>query len=544
MQNPPGELRAFVLVRHNAHSWIVDLLLDYELVLGSGKEANIQIADAAVRDRHAAILWNGRQITLRLLDGSGPVTVNGDPVDQSAVVRPGDEIKVGGAELVVSVAVSPITQGRRSLTHIEFYERMSDELSRALLRSRPTCLVMLKAKTGDGSSIANAALGSFRGGDIVGTYAHDEIEFLLPDTPPSIAKAVVERLLETAGAEGAVVGLAVSPDDGDTPERLMRAARDALALSAREGGGISRPRPNIPEQAEPSIHSKSTRLAVEDVTDAAKKNEPVLLIGEPSAGKRVYARLLHDRSSRAGGPFVLISCASLVDPSAVSSAFGDESGNRDQCAALKARGGTLVLDEIGELPMQGQKRLLGLLESGALGSSTGLVSTTHRDLAALSGAGAFLEGLFNRLARVRVGIPALRMRAESIVPLAQNFAAQYTSEAKVKLSHGALEKMRAYAWPGNVLELRNAMERAVKLAGGGEILAEHLPGGAVDPAGRGQLRQHVGSVERDAIIKTLADNNYNQTHTARQLGISRRALIYKMEKYGLKSPPSSSRKGE
>ncbi len=543
MQNPPGELRAFVLVRHNAYSWIVDLLLDYELVLGSGEEANIQIKDEAVRDRHAAILWNGKQINLRLLDGSGQVAVNGEPVDQSALVRPGDEIKVGSAELVVSVAVSPITQGRRSLTHVEFCERMADELSRALLRLRPTCLVMLKAKTGDGSSIANAALGSFRGGDIVGTYAHDEIEFLLPDTPPSIAKAVVQRLLETAGAEGANVGLAVSPDDGDTPERLMRAARDALAFSTRDGGGISRPRPNVPEPAEPSIHSKSTRLAVEDVTEAAKKDAPVLLIGEPSAGKRVYARLLHDRSSRAGGPFVLISCASLVDPWAIDSAFGDDKGNRDQCKAMQAVGGTLVLEEIGELPLQGQKRLLGLLQSGVLGS-TGLVSTTHRDLAALSGAGAFLEELYNKIARVRVGIPALRMRAESIVPLAQNFAAQYTSEAKVKLSHGALEKMRTYAWPGNVLELRNAIERAVKLAGGGEILAEHLPGGAVDPTGRGQLRQHVGSVERDAIIKTLADNNYNQTHTARQLGISRRALIYKMEKYGLKSPPSSSRKEE
>ena len=543
MQNSPGELRAFVLVRHNAYSWIVDLLLDYELVIGCGEEANIQIKDDALRDRHAAILWNGRQITLRLLDGSGQVTVNNEAVDQTAVVRPGDEIKVGDATMVVSIALSPITQGRRSLTHTEFCERMVDELSRALLRARPTCLVMLKAKSGDGSSIANAALGSFRGGDIVGTYAHDEIEFLLPDTPPSIAKAVVQRLLETAGAEGANVGLAVSPDDGDTPERLMRAARDALALSTRDGGGISRPRHSIPEPTEPSIHSQSTRLAVEDVTEAARTGEPALLLGEPSAGKRVYARLLHDRSPRAGRPFILISCASLVDPLAVDSAFGDSNGNREDCKAMRALGGTLVLDEVGELPIQGQKRLLDLLQSGALGS-TGLVSTTHRDLAALSGASAFLEELYRHLAHVRVGIPALRMRAESIVPLAQNFAAQYTSESKVKLSHGAVEKMRTYAWPGNVLELRNAMERAVKLAGGGEILAEHLPGGAIDPTGRGQLRQHVGSVERDAIIKTLADNNYNQTHTARQLGISRRALIYKMEKYGLKPPPSSSRKDE
>ena len=93
------------------------------------------------------------------------------------------------------------------------------------------------------------------------------------------------------------------------------------------------------------------------------------------------------------------------------------------------------------------------------------------------------------------------------------------------------------------LELRNAMERAVALADGGEILAEHLPGDMAD-AGEGKLRDHVGSVERDAIIKALADNNYNQTHAARILGISRRALIYKMEKYGLKPPPAGKKAGE
>src|SRR6185503_19259656 len=103
--------------------------------------------------------------------------------------------------------------------------------------------------------------------------------------------------------------------------------------------------------------------------------------------------------------------------------------------------------------------------------------------------------------------------------------------------------MRTYSWPGNVLELRNAMERAVTLADGGEILAEHLPGDLSD-VDSGRLRDHVGNVERDAIIKALADNNYNQTHAARILGISRRALIYKMEKYGLKPPPAGRREDE
>ena len=155
----------------------------------------------------------------------------------------------------------------------------------------------------------------------------------------------------------------------------------------------------------------------------------------------------------------------------------------------------------------------------------------------------FSRDLFNKLSARRITVPSLRMRAESIVPLAQSFARQFKQDKPVKLSPGAIERMRNYAWPGNVLELRNAMERAVALADGGEILAEHLPG-SMETDGEGRLRDHVGFVERDAIIKALADNNYNQTHAARVLGISRRALIYKMEKYGLKPPPAGKRDDE
>jgi DNA-binding NtrC family response regulator len=397
---------------------------------------------------------------------------------------------------------------------------------------------MVKTRAGDGAAVASAALSSFRGADIVATYAHDEIEFLLPDTPSTIAHAVVDRLLETAEAGGAAVGMAIAPEDGDDAERLIRAARDALAKSMRESTAISRPETEAPEPTESTIRTDVTRLAVSDIQAAAMRDEPVLLVGEANSGKRHYARMLHERSRFSAGPMMLIQCAALLDADAVAEAFGQDDGG--DCTATKAHGGTLVLEEIGDLPLQAQRRLLKLLERE--GRSMGLVSTTHRDLGALCQVGAFLEPLYARLAVVKVGVPALRMRAESIVPLAKNFAAEY-NHSSVKLSPGAIEKMRLYAWPGNVLELRNAMERAVTLADGGEILAEHLPGDPTDTAtGEGRLRQHVGSVERDVIIKALADNNYNQTHAASELGISRRALIYKMEKYGLKPPPAGHKR--
>ncbi len=533
-----GELRAFVAARIGGYGWIVDLLPDYDLTIGSAPTADIRIDVPGVAPKHATLRWNGDQIVLREEAGASGTLVNGQTLAVPGTVQPGDEIKISPATLVVNITVAPSSHGRRSLTHGEFVERLAAELARSARSGHPTCLVMVKTRAGDGSAVASAALSSFRGADIVATYAHDEIEFMLPDTPPTIAHAVVDRLLETAGAGGAAVGLAMAPEDGDDAERLIRAARDALAASMRDSTAISRPESEHLEPSEATVRTEATRLALADIQAAAMRDEHVLLVGEANSGKRHYARMLHERGRFSEGPFMLIQCAGLLDPEAVTEAFGDDQGS--ECTATKARGGTLVLEEIGDLPLQAQRRLLKLVERE--GHNMLIVSNTHRDLQALCQVGAFLEPLYAKLAVVRVGIPALRMRAESIVPLAQSFAAQY-NHASVKLSPGAIEKMRLYSWPGNVLELRNAMERAVTLADGGEILAEHLPGDPTDPGtGEGRLRKHVGSVERDAIIKALADNNYNQTHAASQLGISRRALIYKMEKYGLKPPPSGNKR--
>jgi two-component system, NtrC family, response regulator AtoC len=535
-----GELRAFVATRLGGLSWVVDLIPNYEISIGRAITSDIRVDSPQVIDRHATLSWTGEQVLLTDLGSAQGVLINGEPVVGTLRVSPGDEIEIGPAALVVNITLAPASKNRRSLTHNEFIERVNEELARVGRNGRHTCLMMLKSKSGDGSRLAAAALSTLRGGDIVGTYAHDEIEFLLPDTPPNIARAVVERLIETAAAEGAHVGLAVAPEDGVDTERLMRAGRDALAKSMRTGETIARSGDAPPAEAliELTPHTQATKLVVDAVTAAALSDESLLLMGEPNTGKRFYARLFHEKSTRKNGPLVAIQCGGLVDAEAIAHAFGKEGGQLDMCLAETARGGTLLLDEVGDLPFKGQRQLLKLLQEGS--EDYTVVATTHRDLQSLCQVGAFSRELYEKISRKRVTVPALRMRGESIVPLARNFAEQFQSDKPVKLSHGAIERMRSYAWPGNVLELRNAMERAITLADGGELLAEHLPGDATD-TGEGRLREHVGSVERDAIIKALADNNYNQTHAARLLGISRRALIYKMEKYGLKPPPAGAR---
>ncbi len=172
-----------------------------------------------------------------------------------------------------------------------------------------------------------------------------------------------------------------------------------------------------------------------------------------------------------------------------------------------------------------------------------LVATTHRALGGLVERGAFDARVWEALADHIIEVPSLRNRPEDILPLAERFAHESGAEEPIRVSAGAIARLRSYPWPGNVLELRNAMERAVQLAGDGEILADHLPSEPMSiTASDGRLREHVDGVERDAIIKSLADSNHNQTHAAKRLGISRRALIYKMEKYGLKRPPKSARR--
>ncbi|MCZ7680490.1 MAG: sigma 54-interacting transcriptional regulator [Sandaracinaceae bacterium] len=233
----------------------------------------------------------------------------------------------------------------------------------------------------------------------------------------------------------------------------------------------------------------------------ADADEPVLLTGEASSGKGVFARILHDEGRRKDAPFVVLRCATLIDQERITAALGPRGGLGEdtRCEALAARGGTLVLDEICELLPDPQERLLDALD--ALEGPRGWWPRPTSICARLAERGAFSEALLEALAGAEVPIPALRERPEDIVPLAEVFA-EASAGKPVKLSPGALARLRSYPWPGNVLELRNAMERAVRLATGGEIMAEHLPSDSLPVAsGEGRLREHVDSIERDAIIK-------------------------------------------
>ncbi len=289
----------------------------------------------------------------------------------------------------------------------------------------------------------------------------------------------------------------------------------------------------------------------------ARSRLPVLIQGETGSGKEVAAREIHRHSARASGPFVAINCATLNESLAESELFGHEKGAFTGAAARRvgafesANGGTLLLDEVGELSDASQARLLRTLQERTVvrvGSSTPVpvdvrvVAATNRDLLDCIRAGRFREDLFFRLNGATVELPPLRARPLDIVPLAESAFAEHGG---VALGEGVADALKRYRWPGNVRELRHAIEHALALGDGREVKLEDLPAPVrgdvieVRDAGALPLQQRIDDAERRAIVAVLEAQNWNQTHAARVLGISRRALIYRMERLGLKARPAS-----
>lgn len=289
----------------------------------------------------------------------------------------------------------------------------------------------------------------------------------------------------------------------------------------------------------------------------------VLILGETGVGKEVTAEAVHRRSRRAEAPFVRLNCAALTESLIESELFGHEKGAFTGAERAKpgliesAHGGTLFLDEVGELPLSTQVKLLRVLEERVVRRVGGLepksvdiriVSATNRDLKAEIAAGRFREDLFFRLNGISLVVPALRERKEEIPALARRFIRAAVERdphlGEPDLSAEGLAHLSGYAWPGNIRELRNVMERAVLLSGGATIVPEHLPLEGVSAAppkatssGRGgHLPAEVQAFEKERIIEALKACNGNQTRAAERLGIARRTLIKRLDLYGIERP--------
>lgn len=307
-----------------------------------------------------------------------------------------------------------------------------------------------------------------------------------------------------------------------------------------------------PLPAEVVAESPLMRQVFAETAAAARGPAPVLLVGESGVGKEVVAELLHRWSRRPEGPLVSINTSALPETLIESELFGHEKGaftgadRRHVGHFEQASGGTLFLDEIGDLPASLQPKLLRALETGRVRRLGGdaecavdvrLVSATNRDLEAEIAAGRFRMDLYYRLAVFVIEVPPLRERPEDILPLAHRVLAAAAGAAR-RFAPAAASCLEAYDWPGNVRELKNAVLRAGILAPGERVMPEHLPPAvraaidAVGSVGRGVEPRALADIEREAIFAALARCDGNRTRAARELGISRRKLLYRLKEYG------------
>ena len=265
----------------------------------------------------------------------------------------------------------------------------------------------------------------------------------------------------------------------------------------------------------------------------------VLLRGETGTGKEVVARAIHDCGPRRSRAFIVQNCAAFPENLLESELFA---GLFDA-----ANGGTLLLDEIGDMPISLQAKLLRVLQEGEirpLGSNdthksdVRILAATHRDLSVLVGEGKFREDLYYRLAQFPIELPALRQREGDIPDLARHFADKacaFLQRDLVRWSDAALDRLCAYDFPGNVRELKGLVERAVLLCEDGELLAEHfsLRTDVVPQAFSLNLRERLVQVERSLLLDCLRKNGGNQTLAARELGLPRRTLLYRLGRLNL-----------
>ena len=295
---------------------------------------------------------------------------------------------------------------------------------------------------------------------------------------------------------------------------------------------------------------------------AAASDITVLLQGESGTGKELVARSLHCHSARRDGPFVTLDCASIPESLIETELFGHERGaftgaTRQHSGAFeRAHGGTILLDEIGEMPLAMQPRLLRVLQERVVrrvGGKTAVpidirvITATNRDLERAVAAGGFREDLFYRISAFPISIPPLRHRREDIPLLARHFLAQHSAHAGKSMhsiSTAAMGVLLQYDWPGNVRELDNSVQRAVLLGSGSVLQAGDLPPActrdtAPTATGQGDEVLTLAQVERQAIARALELANHNVSSAARALGISRATVHRKLVKYGVKRGENS-----
>jgi two-component system, NtrC family, response regulator PilR len=346
---------------------------------------------------------------------------------------------------------------------------------------------------------------------------------------------------------------------------LRRLITSALKLTERpDDAGLTFQGPRL------LGHSAPMRQLREMIARVARSQAPVHVAGESGTGKELVARLIHLTGPRAESPFIAVNCGAIPSELMESELFGHKRGSFTGAVADKkglvqsADGGTLFLDEVADLPLHMQVKLLRVIQEKTVRPvgeteeqpvDVRLLSATHRNLAEEVAVGRFREDLFYRINVIEMRVPSLRDRAEDIPELAQQILgrlARRIDSQHVEITADAMARLCGYAFPGNVRELENILERALTLCIGGRIQADDIrlqtvgradspaatrvetpPGSSVEKEPVGALGDQLEGIEREAIVRALEQTRYNKTAAAKLLGVTFRALRYRIKKLGI-----------
>jgi two-component system response regulator AtoC len=545
------------------------------ITIGRDESADVRIVDEGASRLHARLhVEAGPEIFVEDLDTKNGTFVRDSKLaaNKRVPLQLGEAVTIGFTTVMVQRR-RPAIQPRRFRSHGAFEELLEDACAGASSPDSRFALLRLQVD-GDvpGGQVADLVTPALRDGDAIGQYAAGDYEILLLDTTAERARSIADDLAARMRAEGlvALTVVAAFPTDGRTAEALIGRSSALLRGDEDEDGDRN-----------PVLKSAATREVYRLAGKAAKGQSAhglinVLILGETGTGKDVLAQWIHRHSPRAKGPYMAINCGALPENLLESELFGHEKGaftgaTQTTPGLLEAAaGGTVFLDEIGDMPEKLQVRLLRTIENREITPvgrrkaqpiDVRFIAATHRDLDAAVEAKSFREDLYYRLNSMTLTLPPLRERLEEIEPLARVFLADASGTGRDKrriprISAEALSIMRTNVWRGNIRELRNVIEHALVLCEGGEITAEHLPvekmrharlepaasvssrpASATPPAlPTGMALTPAQAAERERIVQILADCAGSQTEAAKVLGIARGTLIARLERYGIPQP--------
>ncbi|MEZ4309590.1 MAG: sigma 54-interacting transcriptional regulator [Polyangiaceae bacterium] len=580
--------RPFLLIYQKDRVETVRLAPGRDVVIGRESPADVQIADSSLSRRHARFSLEGEGVRVEDLGSTNGTRMGGKRISRE-LLQAGQAVTLGAVTIGVHALPAPHAFFLDMGDHDALRSAIEAEIERSRFFRRPFAVVTVRsreARVGHVGRWSPRVRGLLRPVDRIGLYSQDTIEILLPETGQEQAVSFAAKIV--AGAEGEPAlgaGVAVFPLAGGSADSLIEQSRKAALLAdagasvrVAPAGGARAWTPEPEESGSPIIaKSAGLRAVVELSRRAARAVVPVLLTGETGTGKEVLARLIHESGPRRERPMICVNCGALPSQLVESTLFGHERGaftgaiQTQKGVFESAEGGTVFLDEVGELPAPAQAALLRVLEAKRImrvGSPRELevdvriVAATHRDLEAMVSAGAFREDLYYRLCVMTLEIPPLRERVEDIPLLAARFvqvAAEANGSAVRSIDAEAIAVLERCPWPGNVRELRNVIERAVVIAEGEVITPNELSGrlralagagagGAPEPAKEalaaedpvageaegGGLREQMDRFEAKLLWDALRRGNGSQAEAARLLQVPLRTLQHRLKAHGIR----------